>query len=125
MERVDDLKAILNELSWRGALGVETDERVFAAGFSAGAYTALLAGARIAFSHSLSQTTQRRVSIRGPREFPNLADELPKLYENPVFQISLGPTTNRLFLTAESALRSQLLQAVLSWASRKIVFRLM
>lgn len=87
-ERADDLKAILNEPSWRGALGVETDERVFAAGFSAGAYTALLlAGARIAFSQ-FEPDNPKKSPIRGPREFPNLADELPKLYENPVFQIS-------------------------------------
>ncbi|MGV1822787.1 alpha/beta hydrolase family protein [Agrobacterium sp. CG160-95] len=87
-ERADDLKAILNEPSWRGALGVETDERIFAAGFSAGAYTALLlAGARIAFSQ-FEPDNPEKTPIRGPREFPNLADELPKLYENPVFQIS-------------------------------------
>jgi predicted dienelactone hydrolase len=87
-DRANDLKAILDEPNWRGELGVETDERVFAAGFSAGAYTALLlVGARIAFSQ-FEPDNPEKSPIRGPREFPNLADELPKLYENPVFRLS-------------------------------------
>lgn len=87
-ERAADLTAILDDDNWRGALGVETDERVFAAGFSAGAYTTLLlAGARVAFSQ-FEPDNPVKSPIRGPREFPNLADELPKLYENPVFRQS-------------------------------------
>ena len=87
-ERANDLTAILNDPSWRSLIGVEIDERVFAAGFSAGAYTTLLlAGARIAFSQ-FEPDNPAKSPIRGPREFPNLADELPKLYENPVFRTS-------------------------------------
>jgi len=87
-ERALDLSAILNESSWRSSLGVETDEQIFAAGFSAGAYTVLLlAGARVAFSQFEPDNPQKS-PIRGPREFPNLADELPRLYENPVFRMS-------------------------------------
>ncbi|WP_026791715.1 alpha/beta hydrolase family protein [Pleomorphomonas oryzae] len=87
-ERASDLSAILDEPSWRSSLGVGTVERVFAAGFSAGAYTALLlAGARVAFSQ-FEPGNPEKSPIRGPREFPNLADELPKLYENPVFRKS-------------------------------------
>lgn len=87
-ERAVDLSAILDEPSWRSSLGVETDEQIFAAGFSAGAYTALLlAGARVAFSQ-FEPGNPEKSPIRGPREFPNLVDELPRLYENPVFRMS-------------------------------------
>jgi predicted dienelactone hydrolase len=87
-ERANDLTAILDDASWRGKIGVETDERVFTAGFSAGAYTALLlAGARVSFSQ-FEPDNPVKSPIRGPREFPNLANELPKLYENPVFRTS-------------------------------------
>lgn len=87
-ERANDVTAILDEPNWRSALEVETDDRVFVAGFSAGAYTALLlAGARIAYSQ-FEPDNPERSSIRGPREFPNLADELPRLYDNPVFRMS-------------------------------------
>ena len=87
-ERAADLSAILNEPSWRSSLRVETGEKIFAAGFSAGAYTALLlAGARVAFSQFEPDNPQK-APIRGPREFPNLLDELPRLYENPVFRMS-------------------------------------
>lgn len=89
-ERANDLSTILDEPSWRDVLGAETNEQVSAAGFSAGAYTALLlAGARIAFSQFEPENPEKS-PIRGPREFPNLADELPKLYENPVFRMSWG-----------------------------------
>lgn len=87
-ERANDLTAILNDHSWRGQLGAEIHEQIFAAGFSAGAYTVLLlVGARIAFSQ-FEPGNPVKTPIRGPREFPNLADELPKLYENPVFRTS-------------------------------------
>jgi predicted dienelactone hydrolase len=87
-ERATDLTVILNEPRWRGELGIETNDKVFVAGFSAGAYTALLlAGARVAFSQ-FEPGNPVKSPIRGPREFPNLADELPKLYENPVFRAS-------------------------------------
>ncbi|MEF0938941.1 alpha/beta hydrolase family protein [Rhizobium sp. BR 362] len=87
-ERASDLTAILDDSSWRSQLGVEIDERVFVAGFSAGAYTALLlAGARIAFSQ-FEPGNPVKSPIRGPQEFPNLADELPKLSQNPVLLAS-------------------------------------
>lgn len=87
-ERASDLTAILDEPSWKKSLGVELAERVFVAGFSAGAYAALLlAGARVAFSQFEPENPEKS-PIRGPREFPNLADELPQLHENPVFQTS-------------------------------------
>ncbi|HLP69613.1 MAG TPA: alpha/beta fold hydrolase [Rhizobium sp.] len=87
-ERAADFKAILDQSSWRRELGIEINDQIYAAGFSAGAYTALLlAGARIAFSQFEPDNPQKS-PIRGPREFPNLADELPNLYENPVFRAS-------------------------------------
>lgn len=93
-ERASDLSAILDEPSWKKSLGVETDERVFATGFSAGAYTTLLlAGARVAFSQ-FEPDNPEKSPIRGPREFPGLADELPKLYERPVFRASWNRRQN-------------------------------
>ncbi len=87
-ERASDLSALLDETSWKGSLGIETVEQVCAAGFSAGAYTALLlAGARVAFSQFEPENPEKS-PIRGPREFPTLADELPGLQENPIFLTS-------------------------------------
>lgn len=87
-ERASDLSAIIDDPSWRRSLGIETVDQVFAAGFSAGAYTALLlAGARVAFSQ-FEPGNPVKSPVRGPREFPNLVDELPKLYENPGFRKS-------------------------------------
>jgi predicted dienelactone hydrolase len=87
-ERADDLTAILADRSWRNELGVEIEDRAFVAGFSAGAYTALLLmGARVAFSQ-FEPDNPIKSPIRGPREFPKLADELPKLFQNPVFQVA-------------------------------------
>jgi len=87
-ERALDLSTILNASGWRNSLGVGREEQIFAAGFSAGAYTTiLLAGARVAFSQ-FEPDNPEKSPVRGPREFPNLADELPRLYENPVFRMS-------------------------------------
>lgn len=87
-ERAGDLAAILDDRSWRTTIGVKTDERVFVAGFSAGAYTALLlAGARVEYSQ-FEPDNPLKSPIRGPREFPNLANELPKLFGNAVFRTS-------------------------------------
>lgn len=87
-ERAGDLTAILNDRSWRSELGVEVEEKASVAGFSAGAYTALLlVGARVAFSQ-FEPDNPVKSPTRGPREFPNLADELPKLSQNPVFLVA-------------------------------------
>ncbi|NTG00839.1 hypothetical protein G6L00_09635 [Agrobacterium rhizogenes] len=87
-ERAADLTAILNDRTWRHELGAEIDDSASVAGFSAGAYTALLlAGARVAFSQ-FEPGNPVKSPIRGPREFPNLADELPKLSENPAFKVA-------------------------------------
>ncbi|MFJ6326872.1 alpha/beta hydrolase family protein [Rhizobium sp. NPDC092014] len=89
-ERASDLSAILDDPGWQRSLEIETIDQVFAAGFSAGAYTALLlVGARVAFSQ-FEPGNPEKSPIRGPREFPNLVNELPRLYENPVFRISWG-----------------------------------
>lgn len=87
-ERAGDLTAILCDRSWRSELGAEIDDHAFVAGFSAGAYTALLLmGARVAFSQ-FEPDNPTKSPIRGPREFPNLVDELPTLGENPVFRVA-------------------------------------
>ncbi|MDJ1632216.1 hypothetical protein G6M02_09380 [Agrobacterium rhizogenes] len=87
-ERAADLTAILDDRTWRRELGTEIDDSASVAGFSAGAYTALLlAGARVAFSQ-FEPGNPVKSPIRGPREFPNLADELPKLSKNPAFKVA-------------------------------------
>ncbi|OLP44410.1 alpha/beta hydrolase family protein [Rhizobium oryziradicis] len=87
-ERARDLSALLSDESWRHALGAPIDDRVHVAGFSAGAYTAmLLMGARVAYSQ-FEPDNPVKSPIRGPREFPDLVDELPKLQRSKVFRES-------------------------------------
>lgn len=87
-ERARDLSALLDDRSWRKALDGSIDAEASVAGFSAGAYTAmLLTGARVKYSQ-FEPDNPIKSPIRGPREFPNLVDELPKLHENPIFRDS-------------------------------------
>jgi predicted dienelactone hydrolase len=103
-ERARDLSAVLDAPSWRRALDGEIGYDASVAGFSAGAYTAmLLMGARVAYSQ-FEPDSPVKSPIRGPREFPNLADELPKLQDNPVFRASWerrrGDYSDRRFRSA-------------------------
>ncbi|MBB4010331.1 alpha/beta hydrolase [Allorhizobium taibaishanense] len=85
-ERAADFTAILNDTSWRQALGGNISREASVAGFSAGAYTALLlAGARVAYSQ-FEPDNPVKSPVRGPREFPNLVDEFAKLNNNPTFR---------------------------------------
>jgi predicted dienelactone hydrolase len=87
-ERARDLSVLLDDRSWRKALDRPIDTQASVAGFSAGAYTAmLLVGARVNYSQ-FEPDNPIKSPFRGPREFPNLVDELPKLHENPVFRES-------------------------------------
>lgn len=87
-ERARDLSALLSDRLWRQAVGGHIAEQANVAGFSAGAYTAmLLMGARVAYSQ-FEPDNPVKSPIKGPREFPNLVDELPKLQLNPVFSQS-------------------------------------
>jgi predicted dienelactone hydrolase len=87
-ERAGDMSALLDDPSWRAALGGDIDQHAHVAGFSAGAYTAmLLVGARVAYSQ-FEPDNPVKSPIRGPREFPDLVDQLPKLHANPVFRTS-------------------------------------
>jgi predicted dienelactone hydrolase len=84
-ERATDLSALLDADDWREALGGTIERRAHVAGFSAGAYTAmLLAGARVAYSQFEPDNPQKS-PIRGPREFPDLADHIPSLLQNGIF----------------------------------------
>lgn len=84
-ERAADLSALLDASDWREALGGAVEDRAYVAGFSAGAYTAmLLAGARVAYSQFEPDNPQRS-PIRGPREFPDLADHIPSLLQDRIF----------------------------------------
>jgi predicted dienelactone hydrolase len=88
-ERARDLSVLLGKSDWRERLGGNFNGDVYVGGFSAGAYTAmLLMGARVAYSQ-FESGNPRKSPIRGPREFPNLADEIPSLLEsNAVFNKS-------------------------------------
>jgi predicted dienelactone hydrolase len=87
-ERARDLSALLDDPSWRAAVGGDVDQHAHVAGFSAGAYTAmLLVGARVAYSQ-FEPDNPVKSPIRGPREFPDLMDQFPKLLCNPVFRQS-------------------------------------
>nr|WP_244435348.1 alpha/beta fold hydrolase [Methylobacterium sp. B34] len=87
-ERARDVTALLDDPSWRGDLGIAVEDRACIAGFSAGAYSALLlAGARVAYSQ-FEPDNPVTSPIRGPREFPQLAEELPKLQSSAVFRAS-------------------------------------
>ncbi|MBP1858835.1 alpha/beta hydrolase family protein [Rhizobium herbae] len=87
-ERARDFSALLDDPSWRHAVGGAVDNEACVAGFSAGAYTAmLLMGARVAYSQ-FEPGNPVKSPIRGPREFPDLIDELPRLRDVPVFRES-------------------------------------
>lgn len=93
-ERARDFTALLDDPSWRGALDVVVEERACVVGFSAGAYTAmLLAGARVAYSQ-FEPGNPVKSPLRGPREFPTLADELPQLQTSAVFRASFERRRN-------------------------------
>lgn len=87
-ERARDFSVLLDDPSWRQALGGPISKNAVIAGYSAGAYTALLLmGARVAFSQ-FEPDNPLTSPIRGPREFPDLADHLPRLLEDPIFAAS-------------------------------------
>lgn len=80
-ERARDLTALLDDDGWRQRLAGTFDAHAHVAGFSAGAYAAmLLMGARVAYSQ-FEPDNPVKSTIRGPREFPNLADKIPLLLE--------------------------------------------
>jgi predicted dienelactone hydrolase len=82
-ERARDLTVLLDSLDSRGEFAGRLDmDRVFVAGFSAGAYTALaFLGAVTAFSR-FQPVGRRPAVVPGPREFPALADHVPALLAN-------------------------------------------
>ncbi|MBB4570386.1 alpha/beta hydrolase family protein [Rhizobium leucaenae] len=84
-ERASDLSALLDASDWKEALGGTFENRAYVAGFSAGAHTAMLvSGARIAYSQ-FEPDNPRKSPVRGPREFPDLADHIPSLLQNRIF----------------------------------------
>ena len=82
-ERARDLTVLLNLISSDDFFRDYIDmKQVFVGGFSAGAYTALLLlGAIVHFSQYEPSTPIQNASP-GPREFPDLAIQLPGLLEN-------------------------------------------
>lgn len=120
-ERAADFKAILDQSSWRSELGVEINNYIFAAGFSAGAYTALLlAGARVAFSQ-FEPDNPLKSPVRGPREFrtsPMNSRTFMKIRFSTLPGIDAAQTSRMLGSVRHSALHRD----ALSWASHKTVF---
>ena len=89
-ERAPDLSVLLDLILAHPEFGERIDtDAVFAAGFSAGAYAVmLLAGARVRTSQ-FGADNPRPSLTRGPREFPDLAEHIPRLLEtSPVFRQS-------------------------------------
>ncbi|MFK0166000.1 alpha/beta hydrolase family protein [Rhizobium sp. NPDC090279] len=87
-ERTADLTALLDNNEWREALGGVVENQASVAGFSAGAYTAmLLSGARVTYSQFEPDNPQKS-PVRGPREFPDLVDHIPSLLQNEIFRKS-------------------------------------
>ena len=80
-ERALDLSVLLDSDAWRAPLRGPVADTAFVAGFSGGAYTALLlAGARVAFSQ-FEHGNPEPSANRGPREFPDLAEWIPVLLD--------------------------------------------
>lgn len=89
-ERARDLSLLLDDDAWRGDLSAEIDiEHAFVAGFSAGAYTAMLLLGAIAQFSQFEPSRMKPGAPLGPREFPDLANHIPKLLEeSPTFRQS-------------------------------------
>jgi predicted dienelactone hydrolase len=81
-ERARDLSVLLRDQDWPSSFGdsIRTGD-AFVAGFSAGAYAAiLLLGAVTSFS-PFDNSRQTRVSARPPREFPDLSERIGELLD--------------------------------------------
>lgn len=80
-ERAPDLSLMLDRHDdGQGDLSGHIDmTHVFVAGFSAGAYTAMLLLGAIAQFSQFEPTRLKPGGARGPREFPDLADHIPTL----------------------------------------------
>ncbi|EJZ23280.1 dienelactone hydrolase [Rhizobium sp. Pop5] len=80
-ERAPDLSHMLDHSSdWLGDLSDHIDlSRVFAAGFSAGAYSVMLLLGAVAQFSQFEPSRLKPGGPRGPREFPDLADHIPTL----------------------------------------------
>lgn len=80
-ERTPDLSFMLDHREdWQNDLAGHIDpSRIFAAGFSAGAYTVMLLLGAVAQFSQFEQSRLKPGGPRGPREFPDLADHIPSL----------------------------------------------
>lgn len=80
-ERAPDLSLMLDRGGdWLGDLSGHIDtSHVFAAGFSAGAYSVMLLLGAIAQFSQFEPSRLKPGGARGPREFPDLADHIPTL----------------------------------------------
>ena len=80
-ERAPDLSLMLDRSrDWLGDLVGRIDTaRAFAAGFSAGAYSVMLLLGAVAQFSQFEPSRLRPGGPRGPREFPDLADDIPSL----------------------------------------------
>lgn len=117
-ERARDLSLLLDDHTWRKQLGGRVSARACVAGFSAGAYTAmLLMGARVAYSQ-FEPANPVKSPIRGPREFPDLADRIvPLLRESEIFRASWNRRSDD-YGDADSMLLSFLRLGARCWVFR-------
>ncbi|MEO1250558.1 MAG: dienelactone hydrolase family protein [Pseudomonadota bacterium] len=89
-ERAADLTVLLDQLAIEGPFAGRLDQaRVYAAGFSLGGYTTMALAGAITDMALFQDWWQRQENPRGPREFPDVGDHVPKLMEtSKVFRTS-------------------------------------
>jgi predicted dienelactone hydrolase len=81
-ERPRDLTFALDHLSKTSPFAGRLDlDRIFAAGFSLGSHTVLSLAGAITDMNLFQAWARKHSSSKGPREFPDLADHIPRLFE--------------------------------------------
>lgn len=96
-ERAPDLSYMLDHSdAWLSDLSGRIDTNsVFAAGFSAGAYSVMLLLGAVAQFSQFEPSRMKPGGARGPREFPDLADHIPALLRtSDVFRESWSQMSN-------------------------------
>jgi predicted dienelactone hydrolase len=96
-ERAPDLSYMLDHRdAWLSDLSGDIDTNsVFAAGFSAGAYSVMLLLGAVAQFSQFEPSRMKPGGARGPREFPDLADHIPALLRtSDVFRDSWSRISN-------------------------------
>jgi predicted dienelactone hydrolase len=95
-ERARDLTVLLDHIEAHGEFARRVDiGRVYVAGYSLGGCTAAALLGAITETSRFQSSPANKDSVRGPREFPDLADHLPGLLENSeIFRASWARMSN-------------------------------